>query len=422
MKKLNMIILHSVFFAFLMALYGYYLAPMWVYAGFVADPSVIKIAIAACAIICFVIATPVAAGIRAFFLNFALSVYFIPAMVIYAYANKPTFAAFVIWVGFAVMYVASYVPIPKMWSFSIEPRLLMPLLLLATASLIGAYYVLGGFGTFSLNLANVYEFRREAAAALPGIFGYLLSIFVKILIPFGLVIAIAEKKHLASILFFLSFIILFGITHHKYILFTPFVITVTYLYVRKFPDYKYTLFALIAALFISVVDLIFTKYFPDGMWGWYGSLFTRRSLMLPPLINYYYIDFFSNNPFYYWATSRITFGLIENPYELAAPFLIGDVYFGNSITSANVGFIGSGFAQAGIIGVILYSAGVGLVFSFLETYGRDLGQPFVVAITVSQVFSLIGSSDLLTMFLTHGLLVSLILFAVVRTPRSTRRG
>jgi len=81
--------------------------------------------------------------------------------------------------------------------------------------------------------------------------------------------------------------------------------------------------------------------------------------------------------------------------------------------SANAGWIGSGYANAGMFGVYLYSVMIGLFFSFLNAYGRKLGGRLVITLFTIPVFTLLRSSDLTTMFLTHGLLISILILIII---------
>ena len=108
-------------------------------------------------------------------------------------------------------------------------------------------------------------------------------------------------------------------------------------------------------------------------------------------------------------------GLASNPYGgLAPPRVIGEVYFGSAATSANAGFVGSGFAQAGLVGSLIYAAGAGMVIAICDAYGRYLGPGLVAAAMIGQYAALITSTDFLTLFLTHGLLLALVLLALMK--------
>lgn len=209
--------------------------------------------------------------------------------------------------------------------------------------------------------------------------------------------------------------LLFGLSSHKSIVLYPLLAVGAFYLLRKFNKYSYVLYIFIFAISIGFIDVAMREGSEtESFWGWYASLMVRRALMTPSIIDYYYIDFFSHNPYFFWSSSRLSLGLVEPPYDLTPPFLIGEAYFGSSQAGANTGYIGSGFAQAGMAGVVLYSFGVGVTLAILQSYGRYLGLPFVASITTTQVVTMISSTDFVTLFLTHGMLISLVLLAMAR--------
>jgi hypothetical protein len=366
--------------------------------------------------------TPQLFSVRAFFLNLSLTVYLLPSLTIYTYADRPTYALSIIILAFAVVYAVSAIPIPRFSLASVPTKPLMWFLAILTIWLLIFCYVFGGFRNFNLDISRVYEFRREAADDLPGIFGYLLSAFSKIIIPIGVVLSLRHRIYLFTVIFFLMSIILFGFTSHKSVLFGPFIIAGFYIFLSVYNRYSIIIYAIISLLLVGVMSQIYLSMEGGGIdLGWYNTLLIRRVLMAPPFLDYNYLEFFTGSPKYYWSSSFITFGMIPDYYGVPAPKLIGEIYLSDPDLSANTGFIGSGFAQAGIAGVLVYAAGVGIIFSIFQTYGRYLGQSFVAAVMVGEVVSMVRSADLLTMFLSHGLLVSLLLLVVISPPESAKK-
>ena len=427
-RKGWMIFLYIVLFAIYLASYRYYLAPYWAYMGFIESFNPYKLAVSLGIIGCFVWFTPRNFSVRAFFLNLSLTLYMLPSLTIYTYADRPSMSVVIIVLAFIVVYAVSAISIPRLSIASVPTKPLMWFLALMTLWLLIFFYVFGGFRNFNLDISRVYEFRDEAADNLPGIFGYLLSMFSKIIISIGVVISLRYRIYIFTALFFFMAVMLFGFTSHKSILFYPFAITGAYFFLSRYNKFSVILYILIFMVSIGVISEVYASSAGGGSaLGWYNTLLIRRVLMVPPLLDYYYVDYFSGAPKYYWASSSITFGLIPDYYGITAPKIIGEVYFGDPDINANTGFIGSGFSQAGLAGVLIYAVGVGAIFAFFESYGRYLGQSFVAAAMMGQVISMVRASDFLTMFLTHGLLVSLVLLVIMSpleapASASTKRG
>lgn len=411
--------LYVVFFFMTAFAYYYYLYRIWEYQGFVYSYNNNKLLISVFVIFFFSFLSPRTISLRSFFLKLAITVQLIPSLVLYSMGDMPTSSAVIVWMALFTMNAVSAIHVPRLSIGNIDPKHVTQVLGIATAVLIFAFFALGGLANFNLDLRLVYDFRTVAAESLPGVFNYLTPIFTKIVIPFGLVYSIHSKKYISAIIFFSFSIIIFGFSSHKGIIFYPIMSIFVYFYYINIKKFSYIIAIFIFLILISLIDsYIYINYNSPSISGWYSSIFVRRGLMSPALLDYYYIDFFSKNVSYFWSSSRITLGLIDSPYGITAPHLIGDVYFGDINKSANTGYIGAGFAQAGIAGTLVYATGVGLTLAVLQSHGRSLGDPFVAATMMGQVATMFLSADFLTLFLTHGMLVSLVLLALVRAPQS----
>jgi hypothetical protein len=163
---------------------------------------------------------------------------------------------------------------------------------------------------------------------------------------------------------------------------------------------------------LSGLDLWSFEHELTGWNSWFAGLFVNRALLVPSYLNSIYVDYFSHSEKYYWASSKLSLGLVDSSRELSAPNLIGQQYFGNEEMSANTGWIGSGYANAGFGGVIIYSILIGMLFSFLDAYARKLGGRIVIALFIVPVITMITSADMTDMILTHGLVVALLILLV----------
>ena len=108
----------------------------------------------------------------------------------------------------------------------------------------------------------------------------------------------------------------------------------------------------------------------------------------------------------------MSFGLSEMTYSLSPAHLIGLEYFGNEETGANTGWIGSGYMNAGLIGMLLYSIIIGFLLKILDGYSRPINKRVIISILIAPMLTLISASDLPSAFLNHGILLSLVLFSM----------
>ncbi|RFC66758.1 MULTISPECIES: hypothetical protein [Mesorhizobium] len=421
-NRFYLLILYYLMFAILAELYIIYIAPVWGYMGFDLDVDRSKIITSICVLTAFVIITPAKVGVRSFFLNLAITLQLIPSLILYSLGGKPQHNAEIIWTALLIVYAVSAIPVSAPSVSNLNPKRVMLALAFATGALLFSYLAFSGLSNFNLDLRLVYDFRDNAAASLPGIFGYLTPIFSKIVVPFGVVVSLYYKKPIFAVVFLAFAVIMFGFTGHKGIV-LYIIMSIGIFFALKF--YNGYLMALIGVMFLLVLSYFDAIYYleSDGYdnWGWFVSIIARRGLMVPTLLDYFHIAFFQNNDKYLWSTSRLTLGLVVNPYGVPLPNLIGSEYLNSDLTAANTGYIGSGFAQAGFWGVVFYSAGVGLVLAYLNAFGRKLGLPFVASIVTAQVATMFSSTDFITLFLTHGMLVSIVLLAMISAPEEKSR-
>jgi len=421
-RRIFLLVLYYVMFALLAQLYIVYIAPVWGYMGYELDIDRSKIIVALCVLTTFAFLTPSKVSVRSFFLNLDITLQLIPSLVLFSLGAKPLHHAEIIWMALLIVYIVSAIPIPQLSMSNLDPKRTMLALAFLTGGLQLAYLSFGGLSNFNLDLRLVYDFREEAAAALPGIFGYLTPIFSKIIMPFGVVVSLYYKKPVFALAFFGFAVLMFGFTGHKGVV-VYIMMAIAIFFALKF--YNGYLLALVGVNLMLVASYFDVLYYLDSdidsEFGWLSSIFVRRGLIVPSFLDYSYIEFFYDNQKYLWSTSRITFGLIENPFGIPLPNLIGFEYFNSEITAANTGYIGSGFAQAGIWGVVFYSIGVGLVLACMQSFGRKLGLPFVASIVTAQVATMFLSTDFVTLFLTHGMLVSIILLAMINAPQGNKR-
>jgi len=207
---------------------------------------------------------------------------------------------------------------------------------------------------------------------------------------------------------------IFAFSGNRSPLFIPFVLLFVYWFVHYKKNLTLTLLALIAVVIVGGLDFYLRQSGFGGLAGWFGSLFIRRSLIVPAYLNWGYYDFFTNNPYNYWANSKLSFGLVEQSYDRSISHVIGEIHFGKQNLNANTGWIGSGMGQAGYWGVALYSFLIGLFLSFLDSYSKKLGYQFVTSVSFTSILIMTRSSDLITMLLTHGFIILLLIIIILQ--------
>lgn len=286
----------------------------------------------------------------------------------------------------------------------------------ALTALIALYFISvilqGGLQNFNLDLADVYIFREDAANQLHPIYSYISPAVGKIAIPMLAAIGMHLRKNSLVVLAAIAGIMQFGLTSHKGPAVYIFLTLTIYLLAKK--GKPTTLIALMA-VGVSLAELDFVLSRNLDYVPWFSALMVQRVLMTPPLLDGYFIEYFGAHEHYFWAMSKISLGLVSTKYIETSPYVIGSYYFGDDSMSANTGWIGSGFAEAGVIGILIYSVFIGCLISILSGQARKIGPPLVIGISAPLFLSICVSVDPMTALLTHGLVVLLVaLFAFPR--------
>jgi hypothetical protein len=411
--------LHCVYFVIYLVIYNFYLTGTYGYMGYEDELNLFKIPFAIFAVILCGVLAGTSPAPSVFFLHLALGVILVPSMVLYCGANLPIpFYLVSVLAYMVVAFTSKTINLKSLRLFEINnSKLLKSLVAISIGTVVGIF-LLGGARFLNFDFATIYEVRGDAARNLPAIFAYLNSVVGKVVIPFGVVVAVLQRRWLYVGALSLTAILLFGLTAHKSILFTPVVVLFVYYITGKKTALQYFVLALIISGVISAAEFNFSN--ASGGDYLFSSLFIRRALLTPSLINYFYLDWFSNNDYYFWADSKLSFGLVDPPSALRSMNLIGLEYFGREENSANAGWIGSGYANAGLAGVIIYSLGVGLLLSLLDSYAKKLGARLVISLFVASLITILTSTDLITSLFTHGVVLAIVLISIMRPVKSNK--
>jgi hypothetical protein len=330
----------------------------------------------------------------------------IPMLVLYGAEDYPRLYMYcTVMAYFLIVFIVSLVDLKPVRIVRISPIAIQGILLVLSYVTIAIIIMFGGLKYLNFNILKVYEYRSGAASILPSAFGYISPWVSKVLLPFSLMLAIVNKNLFLAFLSLLGSILMFALTNHKGPLLYPFFVMGLY-YVLSYKNVIKAM--LIGYIFIVLLSIISFLYM-DGL---IGSFMLRRSYLVPAHLNFIYYEYFSANPLVWWSQSKITFGLLDYPYDIDTSHLIGRVYYNNDLTGANTGWIGSAYMNAGIFGMFIYAVIIALFMAVLNSFNRIIDKRVVVSIVTGPIISLILSSDLPTAFLNHGVLLSVVLLSL----------
>jgi len=356
-----------------------------------------------------------------FFITFCLLLVIIPSLVMYVCAGYAHKFLAITMVAFSILVVVTrVVKFRAVRICRISPGLFLILAGVISVLTLAAIVAISGTKYFNLDLSKVYQFRRGAASELPAAFGYLNSIVTTSVVPFAVVFSVMHKKWIAAIVFVFVAFFFFAFTAHKAPLFMPIVVLFIYYMAKGGRFTELFVWALFLTVVVSIVEVVFSFYLNKLDFVFFTGTVPRRILMVPALLNWQYIEYFSAHDVYVWSHSRISFGALNTPSDLPMPKIIGYEYYNDPDTNANTGWIGAGFGQGRYYGVILYSIGIGLLLKLFDAFAELFGKRAVIAILFIPTSVIFSSSDFFTTLLTHGMLVSIVLLASVSYQQAPR--
>lgn len=275
------------------------------------------------------------------------------------------------------------------------------------------YIISGAISNFNLDLSKVYDFREiNADLTNVGFLAYLNSWVYQVFTVALMSYALLKKNYISFFGLCLVQVFFFGINGHKSILFTPVIIYIIYFYfsfTKALSILPFLLLILIGGLFW------FSFYEPYSI---FPSMFIRRTFFVPSHLTFTYFDFFSNHSFNYWSNSVMKYFMSEI-YPDGVSKEIGKYL--NTETNANNGFISSGFAQFGILGVAIYVVVFSYLIKICDYLSYQVGSNwFSICLLIVPVRNIYLSSDLLTSLLTHGFLIAILVLVFARSAKNNR--
>lgn len=265
----------------------------------------------------------------------------------------------------------------------------------------------------NLSFSEVYEYRElNAELTAQGVLAYTNNWTFQVFSVYLICFALYARRFLFVMLLLGVQVYFFSVASHKSILFLPLLVVSVWFYLGRSDSLIILPLACVGVLVLTIASYIFL----DDLW--LTSLLSRRAFYVPADLCFVYFDFFSSHAHVYWSNSVLS-SLQAYPYgSVAIPYVIGD-YLGKPEMGANNGFISSGFAHAGLFGVFFYAALVGLLLRLVNDLSSERMPVWVaIAISIVPLRSLLISSDLFTVMLTHGFAVAILIMYLSRKKPS----
>jgi hypothetical protein len=271
-------------------------------------------------------------------------------------------------------------------------------------------YTLSGV-TLNFDITRVYDFRESNALLTnSGIRVYINIWAYKVFNITLICLCLFYKRFFLLSILILIQIYFYAANAHKLVLFLPLLCLSCWYYFRRSDSLTFFPNLLNYLLLFSLAVVTIYEYY------YAGTLLIRRLFFVPANNSYAYYEFFSNNSYNYWSDSFLN-PFLESQYPNNVANTIGQ-FLGEDDMAANNGFISSGYANAGIIGVMIYSILFAFILRFINYLINNKTQIWLpLAILIVPMSNTILNSDLLTTLLTHGFGVAIIIVYLLVSPQ-----
>lgn len=253
-------------------------------------------------------------------------------------------------------------------------------------------------------ISSLYDIREEyraTNASIPAVAQYAFAWLIKVVAPLVLILGLCRKNlTLVASSVFLIFI-LFTVSGHKSIFLSLFLILG--FWGAFSTDKGVTAYrAAFAFAFVCLFGLLLS-YFNFHV---VTEILVRRMMVVPGLLSGYYFEYYNSGNYTFLGHSILASvaGYGEQP---SPPFLIGAHYFGRATMSANVNYIASAYADFGVLGGLFFTALAVFLFRVFDVAAARKESQKILCLAVLMPTWAMVDSALLTVMLTHGLLLLL---------------
>jgi hypothetical protein len=375
------------------------------YTGIVNNTNAVKIAVSYIILIGLWLLTPTGRyKIFDIFVNIQLLLMLIPMLTVYGTTNRSTEYLFMVLLCYAVQCFFCMMH-KEHASVSVNKTNtdFNSFLLLMTALVVGMCILRYGIPSLTaLNITRVYEVRDENILAFP--LSYLVPWCAKIIIPFGFVLSLEEKKYNKAFLYLILQLILYLSFAHKTYLFMILLAGGVWFVCKK--EWLYQILYMVFPLGVAGSILIY-KILGNLL---VLSYFTRRVLIVPASLKFTYFEFYSVHPKVYFYNSIIGKVLgLESTYTESAPERIGK-YLGSPGVMANTGYLGEAYAEGGYFVLIIMSL-ILLMICKMCALKKNINMNIFLTMFILWIYTL-NDVAVQTSLMTGGGAILLLLYAI----------
>ncbi|MGM7671230.1 hypothetical protein [Microbacterium sp. A93] len=257
-------------------------------------------------------------------------------------------------------------------------------------------------------LFSVYDIRSEYKSTLAEtspLLGYLVSNQGNVINPLIMVLG-AKRKGLPLILIgIVGQLLIYSDTGFKAIFLSVPVAVGLGWFLRNRSSLRSGLF-LHSVNVIAILSIVIETFREIGI----VQILVNRLMINAGYLTAMYADFYGGAPKHKWSYSFLE-GVTQSPYQMSPAQYLGESYLGFEGLNANANFFADGFANWGIMGIVIEAAILLITALVLNSAARGLPISLVVGVLLLPMIGLVNGSPI-TSLLSYGFVLATIIFAL----------
>lgn len=333
----------------------------------------------------------------------------VPSLILFGLSDQPRWEIYTIIAGYVAAFAGARLPVSI-------PRLRLragPRTAIYIAAGISAFIVLWffamGAASFNIDLLAVYRYREQANSAFEfGPMAYLAAWTSRVMLPFCMSYFLYRRQWpaFAAAVFFQLFCLV--IFQEKSVL-IPCVILAS-LYTA--PKGRAALVWLIAAFIasIAICELVYDltdNYLLLQLWP-------RRFFFVQEFLYFSYMDVFSKIGLVYYSDSFMHW-LMHYPFPDFPAAMVQYYAMGKLDGNPNTGFLGAGYMELGVLGVVLNGFAAGFILRLFDRAGpRNMPLWFFGTFAFLPLYAMLIAQNFVTSLLTGGVGAAMLLLLLTQ--------
>jgi hypothetical protein len=305
-----------------------------------------------------------------------------------------TFAAFAVVIGVSGLRMPVRPPV-RINFFSAEV-----LTGVCVLGVLATFAITIGIGGLNFDLNRVYEFRADNLDRIPVLVQYIWPWVGRFLLILLFTHYLMVRRFVMAGLAFALGLLFVGFTAQKDLLWH---FGMTVLLIPAMSGSLRLFYLTIIALMVVAIGFQLADYNNTNA---ISDLVLRRSMAGKAVQTDVYLDLFRDIGFNHWAYSKISFGLTTPTTSVPAPLLVG-MALNKPGMNAGSGWIGSGYAEWGLMGVALCSVVTGAIISVANNISAH-DKALVLSLGLF-VAAGVSEADVFATLLNGGLAVGILL-------------